>query len=114
MTHKAMMSQYYSVIHGMDYAETDRALAALPLYHTAQTHAFTMPQLLVGARTILIEAPAADVVLRSDRAGADHLVLRPAHGLDQPAASSGFRQPRPDIAGKDLLRRLDHARSGAA
>src|ERR1700728_310564 len=64
MTHKAMMSQYYSVIHNMDYAETDRALAALPLYHTAQTHAFTMPQLLVGARTILIESPAPDIVLR--------------------------------------------------
>jgi fatty-acyl-CoA synthase len=64
MTHKAMVSQYYSVIHNMDYAESDRALAALPLYHTAQTHAFTMPQLLVGARTILIEAPAPDIVLR--------------------------------------------------
>jgi fatty-acyl-CoA synthase len=64
MTHKAMMSQYYSVIHNMDYAETDRALAALPLYHTAQTHAFTMPQLLVGITTILIEAPAPDLVLR--------------------------------------------------
>jgi fatty-acyl-CoA synthase len=64
MTHKAMLSQYYSVIHDMDYAASDRALAALPLYHTAQTHAFTMPQLLVGARTILIEAPVADIVLR--------------------------------------------------
>ncbi|MFL5256818.1 MAG: fatty acyl-CoA synthetase [Rhodopila sp.] len=64
MTHKAMMSQYYSVIHGMDFAESDRALAALPLYHTAQTHAFTMPQLMVGARTILIEAPMPDLVLR--------------------------------------------------
>ena len=64
MTHKAMMSQYYSVIHNLDYSGADRALAALPLYHTAQTHAFTMPQLLVGARTILIEAPAPDVVLR--------------------------------------------------
>lgn len=64
MTHKAMMSQYYSVIHGMDFAEADQALAALPLYHTAQTHAFTMPQLLVGARTILIEAPVPDLVLR--------------------------------------------------
>jgi fatty-acyl-CoA synthase len=64
MTHKAMLSQYYSVIHNMDYAETDLPLAALPLYHTAQTHAFTMPQLLVGARSILIEAPAPDVVLR--------------------------------------------------
>lgn len=64
MTHKAMMSQYYSVIHNMDYAESDRALAALPLYHTAQTHAFTMPQLLVGITTILIEAPAPELVLR--------------------------------------------------
>jgi fatty-acyl-CoA synthase len=64
MTHKAMVSQYYSVIHNMDFSEFDRALAALPLYHTAQTHAFTMPQLLVGARTILIEAPAPDLVLR--------------------------------------------------
>jgi fatty-acyl-CoA synthase len=64
MTHKAMMSQYYSVIHNMDYADTDQALAALPLYHTAQMHAFTIPQFLVGARTILIEAPAADIVLR--------------------------------------------------
>lgn len=64
MTHKAMVSQYYSVIHNMDYAGSDRALAALPLYHTAQTHAFTMPQLLVGARSILIEAPVPEIVLR--------------------------------------------------
>jgi fatty-acyl-CoA synthase len=64
MTHKAMMSQYYSVIHGMDFAESDRALAALPLYHTAQTHAFTMPQLMVGTRTVLIEAPVPELVLR--------------------------------------------------
>ncbi len=64
MTHRAMMAQYYSCIHNMDYAESDQALAALPLYHTAQTHAFTMPQLLVGARTILIEAPDPATVLR--------------------------------------------------
>jgi fatty-acyl-CoA synthase len=64
MTHRAMMSQYYSVIPAMNFIEADRALAALPLYHTAQTHAFTMPQLLVGARTILIEAPVPELVLR--------------------------------------------------
>jgi fatty-acyl-CoA synthase len=64
MTHRAMMSQYYSVIPSMNFTEYDRALAALPLYHTAQTHAFTMPQLLVGARTILIEAPVPELVLR--------------------------------------------------
>ncbi len=64
MTHRAILSQYYSCIYNMDFAASDRVLAALPLYHTAQTHALTMPQLLVGARTILIEAPAPDVVLR--------------------------------------------------
>jgi fatty-acyl-CoA synthase len=64
MTHRAMMSQYYSVIHEMDYTAEDRALGALPLYHTAQMHAFTIPQMLVGARTVLIEAPVPDVVLR--------------------------------------------------
>ncbi|MBN8928229.1 MAG: acyl-CoA synthetase [Rhodospirillales bacterium 69-11] len=63
MTHRAMLAQYYSCIHNMDYAGTDVALAALPLYHTAQMHAFTMPQLLVGARTILIEAPQPAQVL---------------------------------------------------
>ncbi|MDR3539082.1 MAG: fatty acyl-CoA synthetase [Acetobacteraceae bacterium] len=63
MTHRAMLAQYYSCIHAMDYAETDRALAALPLYHTAQMHAFTMPQLLVGGCTFLIEAPAPAQVL---------------------------------------------------
>ncbi len=64
MTHQAMLAQYYSCIHNMEYARTDRTLAALPLYHTAQMHAFTMPQLLTGARTTLIEAPVPELVLQ--------------------------------------------------
>jgi fatty-acyl-CoA synthase len=95
MTHKAMMSQYYSVIHAMDFASTDMALAALPLYHTAQMHAFTMPQMLVGARTILIEAPAPEAVLRL---------------LEQERITSFFAPPtvwisllrHPDFATRDL------------
>jgi fatty-acyl-CoA synthase len=63
MTHGAMLAQYYSCIHAMDYSETDRALAALPLYHTAQMHAFTVPQLMIGAFTLLIEAPVPEIVL---------------------------------------------------
>src|SRR5262249_16930245 len=43
--------------YDMEFGGDDRALAALPLYHTAQMHAFTMPQLLVGAVTVLIQAP---------------------------------------------------------
>ena len=64
MSHGAMMAQYQSCICELDYSSADRSLAALPLYHTAQLHAFTMPQLLVGAYARLIEAPAPDLVLK--------------------------------------------------
>jgi fatty-acyl-CoA synthase len=63
MTHGAMLAEYQSCIHNMDYSAADKALAALPLYHTAQMHAFTVPQMLAGAFTLLIEAPAPDIVL---------------------------------------------------
>jgi len=106
MTHRAMMAQYYSCIHTMDYAGTDRALAALPLYHTAQMHAFTMPQLLVGAPTVLIEAPAPDLVLRL---------------IEEQGITSFFAPPtvwigllrHPDFASRDL-RSLEKVYYGAS
>ena len=64
MTHRAMLTEYASCMHELDYAAGDVCLAALPLYHTAQMHAFTLPQMLTGARTVLIEAPAPADVLR--------------------------------------------------
>ena len=64
MSHRAVLTEYASCMHELDFAAGDRCLAALPLYHTAQMHAFTMPQLLSGASTILIEAPAPAEVLR--------------------------------------------------
>jgi fatty-acyl-CoA synthase len=64
MTHRAMLAEYAAVIHHFECGAEDRALAALPLYHTAQMHAFSMPQLIAGARTVLIEAPDPATVLR--------------------------------------------------
>ncbi|WP_332817436.1 fatty acyl-CoA synthetase [Sphingopyxis sp.] len=64
MINRAVLAEYASCIHDLDYDESDRCLAALPLYHTAQMHAFTMPQLIAGATTWLIDAPAPGVVLR--------------------------------------------------
>ena len=63
MTHRALTTEYMSCIIGLEYGAGDRALAALPLYHTAQLHAATMPQLLVGAYTVLIEAPVPEICL---------------------------------------------------
>lgn len=62
MTHRAIVAEYASCIHDLDYAENDRCLAALPLYHTAQMHAFTMPQMLAGSTSWLIDAPRPDTV----------------------------------------------------
>jgi fatty-acyl-CoA synthase len=59
MQHKAILSEYMSCIHALDYAADDRALAALPLYHTAQMQAFFMPQMLAGTCTYLINGPSA-------------------------------------------------------
>lgn len=64
MTHRAYVAEYAGAAQALDYGASDRALAALPLYHTAQMHAFTMPQLLAGAETVLIEAPAPETCLR--------------------------------------------------
>ncbi|MFC7539739.1 AMP-binding protein [Siccirubricoccus deserti] len=63
MTHRAMLAQYASATVELEMRRDDRALAALPLYHTAQMHAFTMPQMLNGAFTLLIEAPQPARVL---------------------------------------------------
>ena len=114
MTHGAMLAQYYSVIHHFEYRSTDRALAALPLYHTAQMHAFTMPQMLVGGADHADRGAGARPSPRAGRKRAHHLVLRAAHGVDQPAAPSGFRHARPGVAEERLLRRLDHAGASLA
>ncbi len=63
LTHRALLSEYVSCIVELDFGAADRALAGLPLYHAAQMHTFTMPQLLVGTSTVLIEAPVADLCL---------------------------------------------------
>ncbi len=63
MTHRAYLAEYAGATQALDYHRDDKALAALPLYHTAQMHAFTMPQMLAGIETLLIEAPAPALVL---------------------------------------------------
>jgi len=63
LTHRALLAQYVSGIVALDFVKGDRVLAALPLYHTAQMHAFAMPQLLAGAEIMLIESPAPALCL---------------------------------------------------
>lgn len=57
MSHRALLAEYTSTLLALDIRENDRSLSALPLYHSAQMHVFVMPQLLIGATTLLIASP---------------------------------------------------------
>jgi fatty-acyl-CoA synthase len=106
MTHRGLLTEYTSCIVELGFGREDRALAALPLYHTAQMHVFMMPQLLVGAATVLIEAPVPEQVI----------ALIEAHRL-----TSFFAPPtvwisllrHPDFATRDLSS-LRHVFYGAS
>ncbi len=63
MSHRAYVTEYLACAIEMEFSSNDVALAALPLYHTAQMHAYTMPQMMMGAVTHLIESPTPEVVL---------------------------------------------------
>ena len=64
LTHRALVHEYASCIAALDLRADDVPLHALPLYHSAQMHVFLMPGLAVGMTNHLLEAPAADDVLR--------------------------------------------------
>lgn len=63
MTHRAFVHEYVSVITAMDFKETDRPVHALPLYHSAQMHAFLLPYLAVGAENTIIDAPDPERIM---------------------------------------------------
>lgn len=62
MTHDCLLAEYQSCLVHLDIKTKDTSLAALPLYHTAQMHAFVMPNLLIGACTVLIDAPQPELI----------------------------------------------------
>jgi fatty-acyl-CoA synthase len=64
LTHAAFAAHYASCIISADLRASDRSLDALPLYHSAQMHVFLNPHLLLGAESVLIEAPEPALVLR--------------------------------------------------
>ena len=94
-THQALITQYASCIVAFRYARTDRCLAALPLYHTAQMHAFCMPQLTMGAEQWLIESPGP----------AESLALIEQHRINSffapPTVWISFLR-HPDFSARDL------------
>lgn len=63
-THRSLMTEYASCINQLDIKPEDRGLAALPLYHSAQMHVFSLPALLSGGFSYLIDTPTPDLILK--------------------------------------------------
>lgn len=63
-THRSLMTEYSSCLNHLDIKPEDRSLAALPLYHSAQMHVFTMPSLLAGSFSYLIDTPTPERILQ--------------------------------------------------
>jgi fatty-acyl-CoA synthase len=63
MTNRALMAEYLSCIIALDLDTNDRPLHCLPLYHSAQMHAFLMPYLMIGATNVLMEHPEPTAIL---------------------------------------------------
>jgi fatty-acyl-CoA synthase len=78
LSHGGLQAQYVSCIVAGEYKHDDVAVNALPLYHCAQMHCFMMPTLALGAKNVLLPAPApADVVAAIAEHGATSFFAPP-------------------------------------
>ena len=59
-----LIAQYTSCIADLEMSGHDTELHALPLYHCAQLHVFLVPDLMLGATSILLPAPDPATILR--------------------------------------------------
>ncbi|KAA5832675.1 fatty acyl-CoA synthetase [Saccharopolyspora hirsuta] len=64
MTHRALLHEYLSCLAALDFAEDDRPLHVMPLYHSAQMHVFLLPNLMIGSTNRLVEVPEPGDILR--------------------------------------------------
>ncbi len=78
LSHRAFVHEYASAIAAYGLEAGDVQLASLPLYHSGQMQAFTMPCLTIGATTHVIEAPdLEEIFTRVPRDGIDSLFAAP-------------------------------------
>src|SRR3954468_18430275 len=95
MTHRAFVHEYVSCVVALDMDAADVPLHPLPLYHSAQMHAFLMPYLMLGATNHVVEKPdPADVLQRVERDAITSLFAPPTVWI---ALSE-----HPDFATRDL------------
>jgi fatty-acyl-CoA synthase len=78
LSHRALMSQYYSCIFDGQYETQDVSLHALPLFHCAQLHCFLMPYLYIGATNVIMHrADPLEMIKAIERYQITHMFAPP-------------------------------------
>jgi len=78
LSHRALMSQYFSCIFDGQYETADVCLHALPLFHCAQLHCFLMPFLYIGAENIILQrAEPAEMMAAIEKYRITHMFAPP-------------------------------------
>jgi fatty-acyl-CoA synthase len=78
LSHRALMSQYFSCLIDGQYEQTDVSLHGLPLFHCAQLHCFLMPFLYTGAENIILHrADPLDMLENIERYRVTHMFAPP-------------------------------------
>jgi fatty-acyl-CoA synthase len=78
LSHRALMSQYFSCLIDGQYESGDISLHALPLFHCAQLHCFLMPMLYCGAENIILyRADPLEMMKQIETHGVTHMFAPP-------------------------------------
>lgn len=106
MTHRALLAHYNGTIPALDFTRDDTPLIAMPLYHSAAMHVFTLPYLMLGATIRLLRVPdIGEILERVEAEKIGSLFLAPTVWVPL--------SQHPDLATRDLSS-LTKAQYGAS
>lgn len=78
LTHRALLAHYNGTLQSLDMTAADNPLVAMPLYHSAAMHVFTVPYLMLGATIRLLRVPdIAEILERVEAEKIGSLFLAP-------------------------------------
>jgi len=78
LSHRSLMSQYFSCLIDGQYETGDISLHALPLFHCAQLHCFLMPMIYCGAENIILyRADPLDMMKNIEKHRVTHMFAPP-------------------------------------
>ncbi|HEX6923751.1 MAG TPA: fatty acyl-CoA synthetase [Bacillales bacterium] len=65
LTHQNLVTEYVSCIVDFHFGRDDMLIHALPLFHSAQLHAFLGPSIYLGSSGVIVESPQPELLMET-------------------------------------------------